>query len=419
MKCERFKKIFIVLSIIFILSLMVIYSYRLIHFYKLENGIEKNFENYFSDKLEKTINVTDANGGLYIIEEEYIYKYNVTDNYLWYSGNLWRILKINEDKTMDIIMDDSISILNASYENTNYIEDYINDFYNKLDKDLLVELEYCSDSFNDINEIKCENKTKSNITLLDIYTYNKAGGNASFINNNESFWLINKTDNGDNWYINNGTLSIGEDINSFGIRPVVRIKNQIEFINGNGTKENPYVIKNNTNMSIGEYVNFNNDLWRIINLDDKLITISKEECLKQNDECFLSDFGTNSNYLESTLYTYLNKTYYDSIDNKDFVVKTSFEVGDYINYNYKNTSLKTIDAFVGLNKVGDYYINNKNTYLLTTNEIQSVYSVNENSNYYLTFTNEQKKIYPVLSLDASLKIKSGNGTINNPYKLSR
>lgn len=419
MMWERLKKIFIFLSVVFLLSLIIIYSYRLIHFYKLENGIEKNFENYFSDKLEKTINVTDSNGGLYIIEDEYIYKYNVVDNYLWYSGNLWRILKINEDKTMDIIMADSLTLLNSKFEDTNYLEDYINDFYNKLDKELLVELDYCSDSFDDVNNIKCENKIKANITLLDIYTYNKAGGNTSFINNNESFWLINKTANGNNWYLNNGTLSIGQDVNTFGIRPIVRIKDKIEFVNGNGTKENPYVIKNNSNMSVGEFVDFNNELWRIINLDNK-ITISKVDCLKQDNECVLQSFGSNSNYLESNLYSYLNDTYYNSITNKDFIVKTNFEVGNYIDYNYKNTSLKTVDAYIAINKIGDYYINNKiNTYLLTTNEIQSVYCINENSNYYATFPNEIKKIYPVLSLDASLKIKQGNGTINNPYKLSR
>jgi len=420
-----FKKLFIFFSIIFLFILICIYSYRFIYFYSLENKEteEGKTNNYFSTQLEKTINVSDATGGLYIYEDQYIYKFNSLENYIWYSGQLWRILRINEDKTMDIIMDESLTILNINYEETNYIKTYLNKFYDKLDKELLVELNYCSDNYDNLDNLNCDNKKSSYITLLDIYTYNKSGGNTSFLNNNTNFWLINQNSNKDNWYVNKeGLLSVGEDTNSFTVRPVVRIKNEITLVDGKGTKENPYIIKqkDSNTILVGEYVNFNNNLWRITNVDDSRITISSIDCLSLDGECILQKFGVNNKYLNSNIYKYLNNTYYKSIENKEYIVKSKFQIGDYINYNIDNLSLKEMEAMIGISKVSDYYIANKiNSYLLTTNDLQAIYSINENSNYYITLPNEIKAIYPVLNLDRTLNIISGDGTINNPYVFGR
>ena len=73
-----------------------------------------------------------------------------------------------------------------------------------------------------------------------------------------------------------------------------------------------------------------------------------------------------------------------------------------------------------MSKVSDYYVYKKNnSYLLTTNEREAVFSINENSNYYPDFSEKEKAIYPVLSLDNTLNVISGSGTKNNPYVLGR
>lgn len=423
--CKLFKKFFIFVSAFFLLALICVYSYRLVHYYLLENGTSGTgtVKKYFTDKLKRTINVSDVSGGLYIIEDEYIYKFNATKNYLWYSGQLWRILKINDDKTVDLVMDDSLTILNASNGEKNYIESYLTDFYNKLDSDFLVELSYCNDNFDNIDNIKCEEKKHTNITLLDIYTYHQAGGNTSFLNNTSSFWLINKNSDEHNWYINSdGSLAISDNIHSFGIRPVVRLKKEIDLISGDGSKENPYIIKEKEDniLNIGEYVKFNNSLWRIIELTDDKVVISSEECLSENGSCILKSFGNTNIFEKSNLYHYLNDTYYNSIENKDFIVKNIFGIGDYIDYNYNNTTLKNVEAYVGISKISDYYVSKKtDTYLLTTNDRQAIYTINKNASYYLDFPTDEKVIYPVLALDINLKVNSGDGTKNNPYILSR
>lgn len=422
-KGNLFKKIFIFVSATFLLTLILVYSYRLVHFYLLENGTsnEEPIKKYFADKLKTTINVSNISGGLYIIEDEYLYKFNATKNYLWYSGQLWRILKINEDKTIDIVMDDALTILNASYGDTYYIENYLEEFYQKLDKDLLVEVDYCNDRFENVENVVCNVKKQDKITLLDIYTYSKAGGNSSFLNNSTSFWLSNKNTSGDNWYIqSDGSLAVGKDTNSFGIRPVVRLKSEVSLVSGDGTEKNPYIIKENNKPVVGEYVKFNDSIWRILAIDEEGIVISSEECLSLDGKCILKSFGNTNVFENSELYKYLNETYYNSIYDKDLIVKNRFGIGDYINHNYNNTTLKEVEAYVGIAKVSDYYISKKtNSYLLTTNDLQAIYSINDTSNYYLDFTSKEKEIYPVLKLDRTLTVQSGDGTKNNPYILSR
>ena len=136
-KKNRFKKYFIIISIVFLIGLIFAYTTRLIHFYLRENGKkEENGEiisnNYFSDILENTINVSDINGGLYLDGESYMYKYGATENYLWYSGHMWRLMSINEDKTITMIADESIAIIVPEYEENNYLNDFLTDFYDKL-----------------------------------------------------------------------------------------------------------------------------------------------------------------------------------------------------------------------------------------------------------------------------------------------
>ncbi len=426
-----FKKCFIIVSAVFIVGLIFAYSSRLIHFYLLENKRlnddgETISTNYFSDILENTINVTDALGGLYLEGDAYIYKYNATENYLWYSGHLWRILKINDNKTISIITDEPISLIHPKYDTNDYLNSFLDEFYNKLNNELLVEFEFCEDEISDLKKITCSNLKKANITLLDMYTYNKTGNVKSFLNNGSVFWLKNKNSDNNYWYIdNNGSVGIGTDNVAHTIRPVVTLKNNIKLISGDGTKDLPYIIEENNNTMLsdattGEFIMYNNYLWRILSINEGSITALKVECIKENDECLNYKFGNNNAFLNSNIYKYLNTNYYDKLENKDFLVKDKYYVGIYNDYNFETLKENTIEAYVGLPKVSEYYIqNNLNSYLITPNTVETVYTINENGNYYLVFPSNEKNIYPVINFDINLKITSGNGTIKSPYELGR
>lgn len=423
------KKCFIIVSATFILGLIFAYSTRLIHFYLAENknnGEEvEEGNNYFSDYLENTINVSNSNGGLYLDKESYIYKYAAEDNYLWYSGQLWRILKINEDKTISLVSADAIALMNPKYEESNYIEEFVSEFYEKLDHEYLISFDACVDTIVEGKSVTCNNTNEVNISLLDLYTYNKAGGSKSFLNNQTSYWIQNKNNDDNYLYINNeGTISIGTDI-AHNVRIMVTLKDKIKFVSGEGTMEDPYIIKEKetedlSQSLVGEYITYNDSLWRIVETNEKSVKALKMECIKNsNDECVTSKFGSSINYLNSTIYKYLNNTYLSSLENSDFIIKDSFYNGKYTNYDYKELRNSTVDAYIGLPKIAEYYNqNNLDSYLITSNVIETVYTINENGNYYLVNPSKELNIYPIINLDINLKV-SGNGSIDSPYELSR
>lgn len=430
-KANLAKKNFIIVSAVFIIGLIFAYGTRLVHFYLIEQKKPSTDDktvstNYFNDILENTINVENTSGGLYLDGDNYLYKYAATENYLWYSGQMWRILKINDDKTITIITDNSITLLQSKYEETAYIEDYLKEFYSHLDQEYLVKFNSCNDTIDDVKNINCENPTETNISLLDMYTYNKIGSLKSFINNGESFWLINKNGENNYWYIDNtGAVGVGSEI-PHGIKAVVTLKNEITLAAGKGTKENPYIIieKKNTKLSevfTGEYIKYNDSLWRILSINENSVQALKATCIENEEgECLDYRFGNNITYLNSALYKYLNNTYFNKLENNDFLVKDNFYVGNYTNYDFKELKSNSVSAYIGLPKIADYYIkNNTNSYLITPNIIETIYTINEIGNYYLVKPTTERNIYPIINFDINLNIEKGNGTIENPYELSR
>lgn len=424
------KKYFIIISATFILGLIFAYGTRLVHFYLKENKNINSDEtgekvNYFSDILENTINVTDSNGGLYVDKENYMYKYAAEDNYLFYSGHLWRILRINENKTITMVSNEAISLFNIKYEENDYLNDFLNEFYDKLNHDYLVPFKACDDQINEGGSVTCNNENEVNISLLDLYNYNKAGNGKSFLNDGTSYWLANKNAEGSYLYINNeGSISVGNDI-AHEIRPVVTLKDKIKLISGEGTEESPYIIDERNISKInevltGEYIKYNDSLWRVLEITEKSVKAIKTTCILDKEECLNHRFGSSITYLNGSLYRYLNTTYLKSLENSDFIVKDVFYNGNYTNYDFRELKNNNIEAFIGLPKIGDYYAqNNYGSYLITPNVIETVYTVNEDGNYYLVNPSKELNIYPVINFDLELNIIAGNGSIDNPYELSR
>lgn len=423
---NRFKKYFVIVSAVFLLGLIFAYSSRLIHYYRLENTktSDEGTVTYFTDMLETTINLSDANGGLYITGKEFSYRNAVSDNYLWYSGNMWRILKINEDKTIDIVMEEALSMLYPKYEENDYLTNYLETFYEQLDDDLLVPLTYCNDEITDVKNLTCENEITSDIAILDIKTYNDAGGMKSFLNNSQNFWLINQNENGNYWSVNaEGALTVSNL--ALDIRPVVRLNSELILEVGKGSKDDPYILKQETksqikDVSVGEYVKYNESLFRIVNKSDNSISIKALECIKENEECLTLTFGKTNDFTKSSLFKYLNETYYKTLANQEFLVKDNFYIGNYANYDYQNLLSAEIESYIGISKIGDYYLTNDlNSFLLTANGSEMIYTINNVGNYYLNLPTISATVFPILNLDLSLKIESGLGTMSDPYLLSR
>lgn len=215
----------------------------------------------------------------------YYFRGAVDDNYVKFNGFIWRIVRINGDNTVKIVLDKTLNLnsnwtdknLNeynekdVSFKNSN-IYSKLNDWYNEniTSEDLISDTKFCDNLeykivddkhvFNFSVNSSCNEESifKSKIGILSINDILYAGG--SLEQTNSEFYLVNEENK--NWW----TLSVSDyvkntkDINVYSfdtennvinpisgrnelyIRPVVSINVNAE-VSGSGTIKDPYVIK--------------------------------------------------------------------------------------------------------------------------------------------------------------------------------
>lgn len=266
------------------------YTTKLIDRIFIDNDISENAN------LETT---SDQEKGLFKTAETntnqltYFYRGNVENNYLSLAGLKWRIIRINEDGSIRIILEegldsntgfnfsnDTINYNNMYYENSD-IQTKLNEWYEKALKEydnVLQEESFCSEFkvtdsyFEQIDgkgtiitsykpSFRCNNELKLKIGLITIDEAIYAGGfyratNENFYLYNENyFWTMSpagyeeKFSTSYEWIVgNNGQINIydlSDGINyKTTIRPVVNIKNDAVIKSGNGTYNAPYIIVN-------------------------------------------------------------------------------------------------------------------------------------------------------------------------------
>lgn len=119
-----------------------------------------------------------------------IFQGNVTSNYVLFNNLTWRIIKINNDSTITMILDDYINVLPQ-----NDTKKTFETLYNNLDKKVLVKNKICLNNIEDDNNIQCNVlKNEEYINLLSAYDYfNSFKNEESFIiKKDEKIWLNNE-----------------------------------------------------------------------------------------------------------------------------------------------------------------------------------------------------------------------------------
>lgn len=356
-----------------------------------------------------------------VLKDEDIYKYddvkifkgNNPDNYIYFSNILWRIISINKDGTLDIVTDNNINIL----KNVNYnVNKYVNDvFLSSIDKEYLDKTSYCDDIITVIEKNNCKDiYTGDYVRLLSIEDIVNSDDNGnSYLLNNIEYWLNNKYKDNPFVIVNNKISNVNNDTAS-GVRPVVRLNKDIIIDTGNGTYDDPYVVKDNrSGFNVGDYIKLDNDLWTIYEVNKDSIKLALTNSLSG-----AKVFGDNSEYNisnENSIANYLNNTYLDSLSYKDILIDSKWEIGTYSD-NYNDVSKKNITTKVGMLSVKDIkLVNNKwGYYLITPNGNDEVYFYNANS--FTSKTNYLHSIVPTISIKNDYNV-SGNGTKDNPFKI--
>ncbi len=264
-------------------------------------------------KVVRTVNViqslqqivkTDTNNLNY-------YQGQVTNNYVLFSGMLWRIVGLNEDEGIKLITDQPVGSMSyvsedGTFENSD-LKDWLNNYFyqhlNEDSKEYLVSEKWCADTISDLNVTTCSSYTEKEykVGTLSLQEYNLAGG--TWITSN-GVWLLNRTADNDLVSFRGSLFHSSNMVNSsqlYGVRPMVVLKKGIKAISGNGTEENPYRLgdyetakrsEKLTSRLVGEHVTYSGFDFMITDIDASGVTaimngsvdLGEEDLIKYSDE---------------------------------------------------------------------------------------------------------------------------------------
>lgn len=433
-----FRKIFCFISFLFILSCCIFYGTRFIKLY-LENKEKLSIEKNSLVKVIRENNIDndkyrEINGINYFINDS-------NNNYLMYSNILWRIIKVNKDNSIMVISDSSLTSL-AYGESVNFTESYINKWLNQndneysgiLEKNLHNKETYlqptisCIDTVNELDNKDCENIINKNyISLLTTSDYVNIGNKDSYVINNEYFYLNNTNEELKPWYIDNeGKITTTSGKDTYGVKPVITIKSNIDYISGDGTKDNPYKIENENGL-FGSYVKLDNQLWRIYQVNENDVRLVLNDYLKVNNKPIEYIYSNNSSYHDDYKYGsiayYLNHDFLNTLSYKDKIKEVSWTNGYYgsnSKYDYEPAINTTINTKVALISIGDIRLNNELddyfTLTGTKSKGSTIYTIKSNQKLYTKSIQNKAYIVPAISLEKNLLTK-GTGTYDNPLEM--
>ena len=414
---KLWEKVFWGVSLAFILGCCIFYGQRLIHYYKIYNPTDPsgNRVQLIADEITGKSEYVYEGSGLYSNETGYVYKGEIENNYLKYNNMLWRILKINTDGTIVIVLEDSMTQLPWNNKSTNYkdsdIHKYLNnDFLNQLDKSYLVKYSFCEDSVESLANISCEKKNSdSYVSLLDISSFlNSIVDKKTYLVDgwDTIFWLNNYS-NDKVWHTNEVNVSQSDANNFYQVRPVVKLKSTIAYVSGDGTKENPYLTTKEDSLSIGSKVKLGDDTWVVYDTNNGT-RLMLDKVLNKTYRYDL-DKLTYETDSKSSLAEYLNTEYLDSLSYKDLLDEVEWVDGGY------STSLDDIKknknkAKVGVPSLLDYQFDSSVTGYFTTTSQEEYILVYDNPLHASKVT-ISRSIRPCISLkeDAVSKLKLVDG----------
>ncbi len=424
---------------------------------------------------------TDGNGCTNPSDNNYSYmggcyiKGTANDNYLWYSGFLWRIMGITAEGNVKMITDETVTTISyhdssSNYDNS-YVKQWLNDnFYNSLkDNSIINSQTWCSETTTDDTVIRntCSSSTSAaNVGLLTIDEYNLAGADNSYLNIRQYQWTMTPYSSSNVWLIFNSGSPHRESSDFVeGVRPVVVINANANITGGNGTvgqtwnnTTGPYLLNEDKSIEVtgklneqatsGEYVLFAGKKYRVVGQDSSGNTkLILDGYYEENSEIFEIEYGSSNTFstssgigqkLNTDVLNWLAPT---TTDRNKLVNATwyqnEFDWGYSHSVSLNETSPnRTITATVGLIRIGEM-LSGHSSSLLTNNytsasnyrNVTSYWTMNSYnilSSDWLVFDtgNVDNQTYdtpfgirPVIVINSSVNITSGTGTWANPYQI--
>ena len=377
---------------------------------------------------------TNGNGCIIPNNDNYSYmggcyiKGNSNNNYIWYSGFLWRIMGINADGTIRLITEENVTAISWGESDIvgnwdeSYAKDWLNNyFYSRLKgNNIIKEKIWCSEVTIDYNSARtiCENNLSTQpayVGLITLDEYNLASSGSSYLSNLQRVWTMTLFDKFAAWGGYTGSSSDPYSATS-GLRAVINVNSDAIITGGNGTlgatwssQAGPYILNEDKNVEItgklnekatsGEYVMFAGRKYRVVDKDSNGNTkLILDEYYEENGSIFEMKYNNTRTALFSTetgIGQKLNTDVLNWLTNNNDVEKGKL-VTNYIWYqnnfasgqnytvslNEKNPT-KSVEAAVGLIRMGEI-LSSQSSSILTNEYTTSSHWANAHSYWGMT-----------------------------------
>ena len=272
-----------------------------------------------------------------------------SNNYVWYSGKLWRVVSQNNATgAIKMITDNSMTVLGYNVnENSNFANSEVDQWLSQEflptlhdTQDFLVENSVWDTTINPSNtpsKPTFSTTVTRTVGLLNTYeyytTYNKSDGLATastgYLTTEEYWYLITPSSSSKVYLANMGSMGGGlfSDITKGrGIRPVVNLKQSIKIISGTGIKYDPYILEGDieeltgtvmlyTRRS-GEYIRFNGGIYRLVGMERGSMKVTAVDTPAELRNIKFSSISSVTNFANSDIKNTL-ESYYQNMKNTD------------------------------------------------------------------------------------------------------
>lgn len=375
------------------------------------------------------------------------------DNYIYFSGMLFRIVDLDGDNVR-IVADQDVA--NVNHDGIGKWLDYYYEHISENSKKYIVKNKYCSMKLNDndTNASKCSSYTKKlNVYIPSVVDVNRAQTEeGNFMKPTTMSWVAETKDD-NNSYLTRDRFydeAYGKDFMAFeskynfGVRPILTIKGNSLITKGKGTRENPYEIgdfkkakpsdKVNTRQS-GEYLDIAGQLYRIVDVaSDGATKVVAEFTIFKGYANYEIDYGDTKeasyNTTEQENVGYKINNYTTQFIETKYFVKHEIEVPIYKNdalYKQEIKTEKYKTKIFAPNSYEMFSASNQST------NMRSYWLINSSQNRKLKYGvsdigvvmyGEQSPyvsygIRPTAYLDKNCIIVSGNGTEEKPYVVEK
>lgn len=360
------------------------------------------------------------------------------NNYIWYSGKMWRVISYNQ--ITEAVKAVTVNPMTSIYFNYNGTKNYAaSDVETWLNNDFLNSLKEPSSFITNNNYIVGATTTKNKVSLISKTDYAQI----------KDWYGIT----GQNSWTTEGEIVSGKNTSTTtssstllqGVRPVVTFSSDVLVSGGTGTSASPYIIDASPNATgksgdllntrySGEYVKLkDNKIYRIISVDGnitKVIGLYSLGASTYSDNHF--DYASST--MRTTVESKFNATMKGYITKGDFCLET-INSGDALAYrSSKCLTAERINnsILVGLPKIGEMFTT-------SLSGVAAYWTLNPNvenpsgadDGFYNATINrilttgtsdaikitESAQMVPVFYIKEDATIDSGSGTSGSPYTL--